>query len=188
MRRSAYSIFLHLSLLVLATTTVLLARQNRQLFHRLDPEIPQLQVGATLGPIEALLMNHQPLDLTWKERPNERLLLVFTTSCPACLENQERWKALHALMDDNVELIGLSLDDPTTTAAYVETLSLPFDVVSVADRQRFLTEVEIPVVPFTIHADRTGRVLGAWSGALSNIQLEEIDASVSERKNPRTKS
>ena len=173
-----YAIFLHAALVSLAATSLYGAHQNQQLRQQLYPELVQLEVGERAKPVVIENLDGDSRLLAWDDADQDRLLLVFTTSCPACKQNQAVWKSLYRELSDDVEIVGISLDSPEVTRTYREAHDLPFEVVVAADREAFASAYEISVVPFTFHIAGDGRVQGVWRGMLSDAQLAEIEAGV----------
>ncbi len=176
----AYGLFLHLSLVALAVFTLLLVRDNRQLrSQNAPPEVAQLAVDRIVEPVAVTGLDGISRTLEWNTSGPDRLLLVFTTSCPACLQNQVAWRSLHAALDDDVEIIGISLDGPAATQTYREAQDLTFEVVMASDRQAFTAAYGISAVPTTFHIDGDGRIQGVWRGGLSADQIAEVEAVAS---------
>jgi len=175
-----YGIFLHVALVALTITSLYGAHQNQKLRQRLDPETVQLEVGQQVKPVTVNSLDGDSRLLSWDDTNPDRLLLVFTTSCPACKQNQVFWQSLHRTLDNDVEIVGISLDSPEATRIYREEHGLPFEVVVAADREAFASAYEISVVPFTFHIAGDGSVQGAWRGVLTDANLTEVEASISD--------
>ncbi len=174
MNAKIYPAFLHVSLILLLAISVVLVRQNHALREQLTPRDSHIQVGQVVGPVEVANLDGEARVLAWDDAERDRLLLVFTTTCPACAQNQGVWQALHRQLGDRLEVIGVSLDDPDLTRVYREAHELEFDVVTAADREGFLADYEISSVPLTLRISPDGRVRGAWSGGLSDDQMSEV--------------
>lgn len=177
-----YAAFLHLALVGLAVTVGLLVHQNRELRQQLQPPPPArsaLEVGQAIEAVDL-----QPLDesgespvassLDFASGEKDRLLLVFTTTCPACRANQENWRRLHEQVGDSVDVVGISLSDREETQAYRSDLDLPFPVALPQDRKLFSEKLSISAIPMTIRIGADGRVRGSWLGTLTEAQLAEV--------------
>ena len=176
-----YPVFLHVMLIGLGIAVLILAQQNAQLRQALYPVVPQLEAGDQVGAVKASDLSGAPRALEWQGAEQDRLLLVFTTVCQACRQNQSAWRTLNERVGNNLEVVGISLDTAEMTQAYRDEHDLPFEVVVADDRQDFTASYEIPAVPFTIHVDGNGKVLGSWRGKLSEERLAEIASSVISR-------
>ncbi len=165
-----YSGVLHAFLIALAASTLLLARQNRALEQRLTPKIPppSIVAGDTFEPFIAHDLEGREIRIG--DDPagaRDRLLFIFTTTCGACQENQEKWRAIHAAAGDRYAIVGVSLDPREVTRQYSETLDLPFDIVTVPDSNAFAEQYRVDLVPLTLHVDAGGEVQDSWVGVLS---------------------
>ncbi len=173
-----YAIFLHFSLVALAATSLYGVHQNQQLRQQLNPEIDQLEAGQRVEAVAVENLDGDPRLLTWEDNDRDRILLVFTTSCPACKQNQTAWQSLYRELGNDVDIVGISLDSPEATRAYREDLDLPFEVVMAVDREAFASAYEISVVPLTFHIAGDGLVKAVWTGVLSDAQLAEVEAGM----------
>lgn len=178
MRSKLYPIFLHAVLIALGIAVLVVTRENVRLRGLLAPGVSSLQAGTPAEPVDVLSLDGTPARLGGSPEDAGRLLLVFTTRCPACKQNQEAWRQLHAAVGDAIDVVGLSLDDPTATRAYRDELGLPFDVVVPADRERFASTYDIPVVPSTILIGGDGRIRGVWQGGLTAATQRVIVSGV----------
>ncbi len=102
---------------------------------------------------------------------------MFTTSCPACKENQAAWRSIYDRIDPKVEVVGISLDSIEATRLYREEYNLPFEVVVAKDPSAFTTDYKVPTVPTTLHISREGRVRGVWRGVLDSARQMEVEDS-----------
>lgn len=182
MSGKAYGIVLHIALLTLCGVTLVLAQQNRRFHKMMNPEPPPIKTGYQATTIEVSTLDGSARTLAWPTSEQERLLFIFTTTCPACQENQSNWQALHQRMGRDLEIIGVSLDPIETTASYRAELQFPFEIMSVVNREAFLDDFDIATVPFTLHIDADGVVRGAWRGVLSSDTLDQIEASAGPQR------
>ncbi len=173
---SMYAVFLHLTLVALAAFSLFLLNDNQELRAGLSPSVPQLEAGAQVDAVAVTRADGTEDVLSWDAAGRDRLLFVFTTTCPACQQNQDAWRDLHASVGDAVDVVGISLSDAQATAGYREALDLPFEVVLPAQRDAFTTAFEVSVVPFTFHIAADGTVRGAWRGGLDPERLAEVEA------------
>jgi hypothetical protein len=170
-----YQIFLHLVLIGLASLVVLLGTQNRALRASRNPTPPAGPVaGDLLRPIDAKDLEGRAVQIPFGGSNRETMLFVWTTTCPACKANLPNWLAVKERFGERYNIVALSLDSIDATKPYVEAHPLPFEVLVAADPAGFRSQYNIPGVPETIHADRDGRVRGAWLGVLPKDFLDRF--------------
>ena len=165
-----YTIGLHTVLVMCGLLILLLARENRQLEERLY----QSSVAAAGGPeIDALLPELSVTELDGVESvlafdglAHDSVVLVFTTTCPACKRNLEHWRDLHENFGDRYRFVAVSLDPPEATRRYTEQNDLPFRVVMPADRSAFQRAYGITSVPQTLVVGTDGRLKDVQPGVL----------------------
>lgn len=174
-RIPAYSLFLHLVLVALAVQVVYLVQQNRRLLDRGRPA--QIATGETLEAIPARQLDGRETVLEFASSPKETLLLVFTTTCPICEDNQSAWRQLYERFEDHYNVIGLSIGDLEPTRTYAANHALPFPVYIPQDPSGFPKRYKIPAVPQTLHLDRDGNVKHQWAGPLPQESFEKLAAS-----------
>lgn len=164
-----YGVVLHLLLVALAVTVVYQIHRNRELQRRLaqgPAQPPSLAVGEVLAPFEAKELDGRPAVVDFAASERGTLLLVFTTTCPACKQNQAAWKELFAKAEARYDVVGVCVDDPELAGDYVRTYELPFRVVVPTDRAAFPRDYKVPGVPYTVFVDADGKVEEAVAGTL----------------------
>lgn len=171
-----YSWFLHGVLIALAICSILLVRQNRLLVDRLTPPRSQsaFHVGEPLPSFEVQEAGSGLRRLSFAATQRPTLLFFFNTTCGACRENQTHWRELYHALGDSTAVIGVSLDGPGPTRAYVEQMGLPFPTVSVADPESVTRNLGITQIPETVLVDTQGKVAEAWLGILSDDDLQRL--------------
>lgn len=170
-----YQLVLHLTLVALSVQLLILAKQNRQLREDVSPrariEIADAALEAPL-PVEEL--DGRTAELALASATTDRMLLVFTTTCPVCQDNQSAWVNLHERLKDRYEVVGVSLSDRSETSAYVERNSLPFRVVIPVDRPSFAQKLGVSAVPLTLHLGKDGDLKSAWLGLLDDRIVDKL--------------
>jgi peroxiredoxin len=173
-----YAIVLHAVLVIFCLLILLLARENRRLEERLvraalaavgGPEIDDLlpEVPVTeLDGIEAVL--------AFDGQARETVLLVFTTTCPACQKNLEPWRDLHRRFGDRYRFVAVGLDPPEETRRFAEQHDLPYRVVVPADRSAFQRAYGIESVPQTLVVGADGRVKDVQPGVLPQSYRDRL--------------
>ena len=178
---SGYQVTLHLILAGLATLVVMLVTENRDLRSpRSSAPSASPAVGDLLLPIETKDLEGRDVELTFSDSDRETMLLVFTTSCPACKGNLPNWLALQEQLGERYDVVGISIDSLDATRSYVRDQELPFKVFVPTDPDRFRSDYALPGVPETIHAGVDGRVEGSWLGVLPEGFLESFAAETAE--------
>lgn len=174
-RFSFYQISIHAMLFITSILIVALARENVDLKAQLTP-IEAIMTGERAEPISIRNLDGGDAVLSFAEAEKDSLLLVFTTTCPACRQNQAAWRTLYENNKDRFRIIGIGLEDMGVTAAYQEAQELPFPVVLPSDYDRFAKEYGIVQIPFTVHIGRGGKVVDSWIGVLPEETVSEISS------------
>ncbi|HET6567614.1 MAG TPA: TlpA disulfide reductase family protein [Rhodothermales bacterium] len=181
-------------IIALGVEVSMLAYQNHQLRTRLvdiqnstlaqtPPSIEYLKPGARLKPISVYTPQGEEAKLTYQDYNKRYLVLVFTTTCPFCAATLPHWSDIVKAASGsspNLEVIGVSLDDPKTTVQWLQAKKPPFRVVC-AERNRFRDEYISSSVPQTILVEGDndgGRVEKIWVGEPSASSLDEIKQSL----------
>ncbi len=169
-RVSWYGLGVHAVLAIACLLILLLARENRSLEERLA----SASLASAGGPkIHDLLPALPVADLEGAESvlafdavSRNSVVLVFTTTCPACQKNLEPWLDLHEAFGDRYRFVAVSFDPPEETRRYAEEHALPFPVVTPADRAAFQKAYSITGVPQTLVVGTDGRVIDTQAGVL----------------------
>ena len=174
---------------LLSALVVLLAVQNRALHTELTealthvvPDAPRLSPGDLVDPITVFDDTGATLGLDWSAN-SRAVVLVFSSTCPACQETLPIWDDLATRIEDrgNVRVIGLQLDrpDPGTGEAAAEPAgvwSFPVYGILRADNESFLDLV--PVIPGTFVIDARGAVREAHYGVPDEAALDAVIAAL----------
>jgi len=168
-RRDPFTLALLVACLVLSGLVVVLAWQNwtmkRSLARLHAGEAPEgLAAGDVVTPFEIVDADGISSRVEFGEGAPRTLLLVFSSTCPACQRNLPIWKELLSRpLPDSLRVVGIQTDavDGTSTDP-----SLPFPTFRV-DRSRGAPLDRIPYVPATVVLDPLGNVVAAWSGVLA---------------------
>jgi len=168
---SPYQVLLHGILVMLGG---LVWVQAREIAASVPPPIPGLERGQAVEAVRLLHLEGGDETVDFSQGERDRLLLVFTTTCPACRDNQDAWKTLHEDLRDTVEVLGISLSEEEETRDYKVAHDLAFPIALPADQDRFSQAYAISVIPTTIRIGPDGKVRGSWPGGLSKAQLKEV--------------
>ncbi len=165
----------------LAVEVVVLARQNNELKNPKQREgKEQLAVGDSL-----IIRDLKPLQADYTaptDSPN-KLVFVFSTTCPFCKQNLEHWKKILTLANKNkLTVVGISLDTAEKSVAYVKEHQIDFPVVTPLDLPLFKSQNKLNAVPVTILRDSIGVVRNVWRGLLAEEQIKEVASAISAIK------
>ncbi len=171
-----YFVFLHLVLVALVVQVVLLMGENKKLMAR-PKSPPTLARGEQMDPIPVRNLDGREATLAFNTSPEETILLVFTTTCPVCQENQAAWRELYERFNDHYNIVGLSVGEMEPTREYAAAHSLPFRVVIPAELEGFPSRYKIPAVPQTIRLSTRGTVEDEWTGQLPQEFIDRLTES-----------
>lgn len=180
---SGYSVFLHLVLVALAAQVVYLVQQNQALKN--PAPRPQLAAGDAMEPMPVQRLDGVETVLDFAASDGETVLLVFTTTCPVCEQNQGVWKDLYSRFDGHYDIVGISVGDIPATQEYATDHDLPFPIFVPTEPGEFPSTYKISAVPQTILLDRHGKVKQKWSGPLPRTSFDQLaESSVVTSKTP----
>ncbi len=153
-RYNWYNIFLHIMLVGLSLSVILLINKNKILSEKLNGgNIGQLKEGDVIQNFSAYDLNKNEILIDFKKGKN-KLLFVFTTTCPYCTKNISHWKELYDSKKNEFEIIGIGCDDAEEIQEYVEANKLPYKVLVPKDKD-FRKKNKISGVPQTIYLDKS---------------------------------
>jgi thiol-disulfide isomerase/thioredoxin len=169
-RRDGFSIFLVIACVALSGLVVALAIQNRglkqQLAHGGGPPPPQFAEGDTVTPFPVVTDGGESKTINFGEGESKTLLLVFSSTCPACKETVPVWRTLLATPPAaGVRIVGLQTDrlDKNPAAPAEVTGAYPFPVYGYR-RPSPDPIAKVPFIPAAVMLDPKGVVLHAWFG------------------------
>ena len=174
-RFDLYQVLLHTLLIGLAAMVVFLVRENRELRGLDAPPPPQVAEGDRLEavPVRDLAGGEETLRFAGAEK--ERLLFIFTTTCPVCVTNQDAWRTVYERANNRFDIVGVSLSPAEETLTYRNDKELPFRVVVPEDIRGFAME-HASQVPLTVRVGRDGVVRGTWLGCSPRRQSRNWQA------------
>lgn len=174
---------------LLSALVILLAVQNRALHTELAeahadalPDAPRLAPGDLVEPITVFDDTGTTLRFDWSAN-SRAIVLVFSSTCPACQESLPLWDDLVARIADrgNVRVIGLQLDrpPPSSGAAPAEPEGVrPFPVYGIEHAGNASLLDLVPVIPGTFVIDARGVVREAYFGVPDDDVLDAVVASL----------
>lgn len=168
-RRDPMTLVLVVACLVLSGLVVVLAWQNWSMKRQLSsashrPELPPdaLKPGDRLDPFEVVDAAGAPVRIDFGDASPKTLLLVFSTTCPACKTNMPNWNELLGQpLPQDWRVVAIQTDQGT------HSTPLPFSVYS-ADRDHAALLDKVPFIPATVLVGSNGEVLSTWFGVLSD--------------------
>ena len=170
-----YGPFLHASLLGLAVVVLLLVDENRRLERAAQASRGEaVQAGDLLPALTVHDLEGNATELTFEGGDRESLLLVFTTSCPACKENLPHWRQLWDRHADRYRIVGVAIDDLDSTRTYVAEHEMPFPVYVPESPREVPRRYGITGVPQTLHLGTDGRVKQSRLGVMNEDFAERL--------------
>ena len=138
------------------------------------PSSPSLVAGNTLPVVPLISLTGDRLELSPPTADRPILLFIFSPTCSICHANLPAWKELYqAAQAAGIEVLSLSVLEPSRTAQYVNANQVPWNVYSLAGRDAIVT-LGVERVPTTLVLDGTGAISLAMSGQLTPEQQAEI--------------
>ncbi len=139
-----------------------------------SPPSPLLVPGKTLPVVPLISLTGDRLELRPPTADRPILLFIFSPTCSICHANLPAWKELYqAAQAAGIEVLSLSVLEPSRTAQYVNANQVPWNVYSLAGRDAIAT-LGVERVPTTLVLDGTGTISLAMMGQLNPEQQAEI--------------
>jgi peroxiredoxin len=177
-----YSVFLHLMVVGLMIIVVILTLQNRELKKgggKSDPDL--LKFGDTVPAFSVISLDGIEQDINYTNRSKKTLLLIFNTTCPACLENSPNWMDIWKEHDSlKVNVIPVSLHKLERTIEYADKMALSYPVYVPKD-STLLKHYKLNAIPLTLMIGTDGNVEKNWAGILTPAQVDELKAKTEGR-------
>jgi peroxiredoxin len=128
--------------------------------------------GVTATAFEGTDEHGMPIRIDFVDKTEPTILMIFTTSCPACEGSIPIWKKL-AGERHRVRFLGVSLDNPDKTIPFLFRHDPDFSIVLVTDKE-FIRSYQIHSVPLTVLVGRDGKIVDSWSGILTDDVISQI--------------
>ena len=179
-RRDPFQLFLIVACVALCGLVIALAMQNRTLKAQIaeiqataaSGGIPPdaLKNGETLAPLELVAPSGEKIRLAFDGTGTRTLLLVFSSTCPACQETFPTWnRILSDGVPAGIRVVGVQTDLAGGAAAEVAT----FPVYGF-DGARPEALKKIPLIPCSAVLDAKGKVEWVSFGILDEHKTEEL--------------
>ena len=157
-----------------AATSPALGQPGSPPANQARPDSHTLTAGNALPVVPLISLSGERLELRPPSGDRPILLFIFSPACSICHETLPAWKELYqAAHAQGLEVLSLSVLDPSRTAQYVSANEVPWNVYSLAGRDAIMT-LGVERVPTTLVLDATGRIALAMSGQLDSDQQAEI--------------
>ena len=138
------------------------------------PASPVLAAGNTLPIVPLISLTGDRLELRPPTADRPILLFIFSPTCSICHATLPAWKELYQVAQAaGIEVLSLSVLEPSRTAQYVNANQVPWNVYSLAGRDAIAT-LGVERVPTTLVLDGTGTISLAMMGQLNPEQQAEI--------------
>lgn len=177
-RRDSLTHVLLVGCVALAVCVIALAWQNLALKRRLaspahaQDDLPKLAAGDVVGPFDLWSPTGESVKVAFDGAEDRTLLLVFSSTCPACERNMPAWhELLSGQRSSGVRVLGIQTD--LAAGAQPHAAGPPCPIYSVGQRAGPPFD-RLPYVPATVVLDRQGRVRRAWFGILDAQQQAEL--------------
>ena len=177
-RRDALTNVLLVGCVALAVCVIALAWQNLALKHRLAApghaagDLPKLSTGDVVAGFDLQTAAGETVEVAFDGAEERTLLLVFSSTCPACERNMPVWNELLAGgASPGVRVLGIQTDLSQGAAPHADGPPCPIYAVGPRAGPPF---DRLPYVPATVVLDGEGRVRAAWFGILDASQQAEL--------------
>ena len=157
-----------------AATSPALGQPGSPPGNQARPDSYTLAEGNELPVVPLISLTGDRLELRPPSGDRPILLFIFSPACSICHETLPAWKELYqAAHAQGIEVLSLSVLDPSRTAQYVNSNEVPWNVYSLAGRDAIMM-LGVERVPTTLVLDATGTISLATSGRLDSEQQAEI--------------
>jgi hypothetical protein len=171
MNRKRLSITLSILVAVLASSEILLIRQNFQMRRLLPAEQSSLKAGMIVPSFVATGLHGESLSFLYEGSGPKRIYFYFTPTCKFCRKQFPYWKEIIKQSKvHNLEVMGLvkdtedkvGLKDFLREMGCAEESLTPLKVAFISEAVR--RSYELSATPVTLLADNRGRVEKSWLG------------------------
>lgn len=139
-----------------------------------------LTPGSALPVVPLISLSGEQLELRAPGGSRPVLLFIFSPTCSICHETLPTWKEIYQEAKSRaIEVVGLSVLDPSRTAQYVRTNEVPWNVYCLAGKSA-ADILHIERVPMTLLLDGSGEISIVMGGRLSAEQQETISKVLQE--------
>ena len=182
-QRDSKRIISYLLNVLLAGICTLLVLQNRQLKSDASNESGSiLEPGTKAETFHYRKLYGGEAIFEYTDSEVRYFFFVFTTTCPHCQNSLSEVQELVDLTidEEDVKILGVSLDSPAQTRDYFVENKLRFPLISVDDD--FVRKYRSFSVPMFILLKGDGIVENTWRGEMNSDRRKEILALLTEPK------
>jgi len=172
-------------IVIMMAQNYLLVKKNEQHLKRIESLTEERNRGSTMNEGDslrafvALCLDSSAVLINPRNDGTQKLLLVFTTWCGACLENLGQWKRSESdIASLEIQIIGLCPDSLFKVREYCSKNSLTFPVYSILGDSSIARDFKLHSFPQTILVDSSGLVKRTWAGLLSNEWRDSVEAMI----------
>jgi peroxiredoxin len=179
----SYTVFLLVACVALAAIVVALALQNRSLKQQLSHAYsnsgsapPQFKAGDVVESFTVVSDAGESTTVAFGQGETKTILLVFSSTCPACKDTVPTWRELLASPPaGGVRVVGIQTDrlDANPAAPVELAASFPFPVYGYK-RPSHDPLAKVPFIPAAIVVDAKGVVVNAWYGVPGDEAVEAL--------------
>ncbi len=187
-RVDPFTAFLVLACLVLASLVVALTLQNRSLKAQLVRAAiaaapPQFKAGDVVSPFTVTADSGEEKAIAFGEGETKTVLLVFSSTCPACEDTLPAWTTLVRDVPSarGVRVVGIQTDrlEANAAAPAAMTAAYPFPVYGYR-RKSPDPLAKVPFIPAAIVVDSKGVVVDARFGVPGETDLQALKRDIGD--------
>jgi peroxiredoxin len=139
-----------------------------------------LAEGSALPVVPLISLSGEQLELRAPGGSRPIILFIFSPTCSICHETLPTWKEIYQEAKSRaIEVVGLSVLDPSRTAQYVQSNEVPWNVYCLAGKSA-ADILHIERVPVTLLLDGSGEISIVMGGRISAEQQETISKVLQE--------
>lgn len=154
---------------------IVLIWQAQKLRTRLELSVNrEFKPGETLPDFAGVDLNEQYVKLGFDKSQKKRLLITFSTGCPACHANLPNWLTLSGKLDrQQWQVVWLSRDPLEMTREYSSEKNISDQILSEFPRRTY-NLLGLSMVPQTIVTDSQGKIEKVWVGQLDDRAWADV--------------
>lgn len=147
--------------------------QNVELKNRVETLTKRdtIAVGDTVNTVNLRTATNELIEYHFKN--NFSLIYVLKAGCQPCEKNVEIWKELANIENENVKVIGISIDPIHTMNNYIQKNNIKYDIYSAHD-ENFLEIFKVYITPYTIILNKSKEVIFSYQGVLNENIVRQI--------------
>jgi peroxiredoxin len=182
MKKACIVVSIILTVLCIALFRINL-EQSAQI-KRLQASLPYLLPGQTITYLDLIGTENQTIDSDTLVNSKDKIFLIyiFQQPCNPCNKNLYMWRKMAEILKNDVEVIGVILDDLAEARAFKEKGGLNFNLYVPRDVKRFKKEMRINLNMAQTILSHRGKVVYISAG---NIQGNDYTSLLTAAKKIR---